>query len=409
MQGAEAKPVKPAKPAAVPAATGAATAGAPAGGAAILLTAFEPSGDAHAAPIIQELIRLEPGLKIYAWGGPKMKEAGAVIVEPTCDDGSMGLNAISAASRVSKQIGQIKRWAKQYKVLAHVAVDSPAANFPVCAAMKKTGARIIHLVAPQLWAWGGWRLGKLKKLSDGVLCLLPFEQEWFTSRGVPARFIGHPSINREIDEASFRQRINSLPQGSPRLVILPGSRTQEINANIRLMVNAFIELQGRHQGMSGLIVASTNDMAKLIRKRIPVFPTGLHITVGGVDAAAAWCDIALAVSGTVTLDVARQQKPMIGIYKTGILAWLGSKIFIRTPFKLLPNIIAGREIVPEFVPHAGGASAIIDSVTSILKDSKQSALTREELLRVCHRFRGHDPAKEGAGLILKIMREGALT
>lgn len=408
MKGAEVTPAA-SKPAPVSAASGGSSPRPLPPGAAVLFTAFEPSGDAHAAPIIRQLLAEVPDMKVFAWGGPRMKEAGATIVEATSDDGSMGVGALGAVSKVRGHIGQIKRWAKQYKVLAHIPVDSPAANFPVCAAMKKSGARIIHLVAPQVWAWGGWRIGKLRRLTDGILCLLPFEEEWFTSRDVPAKFIGHPAINREIDETEFRRRVASLPHGSPRIVILPGSRTQEVNANIRLLVSAFIELQSRHQGMSGLIVAASQEMAKLVRKRITVFPTGLHMTVGGVDSAAAWADLALAVSGTVTLDVARQQKPMIGVYKTDIFSWLASKVLIRAPFKLLPNIVAGREIVPEFVPHAGGPQPIIDAATAILKDSKKAATQREELVRVCLRFRGHDPAREGAAWILKILREGAMT
>ncbi len=377
-------------------------------GAAALFTAFEPSGDSHAAPIIKALLERQPDMKIFAWGGPKMAEAGATVVEQTCDHAAMGISSLGAATRVRRHIGEIRRWSKQYKVLAHVAVDSPAANFPVCAFMKKTGARIIHLVAPQLWAWGSWRTGKLRKLTDAVLCILPFEQEWFSTRGIPAVFIGHPTINRPIDDAGIRERAGSLPSGSPRIAIFPGSRAQEVSANIRLLVSSFIELQGRHQGMSGLIVAASNDMAKLVRKRVSVFPTGLHMTVGGVDAAAAWCHLALAVSGTVTMDIALQRKPMIGIYKTDLISWLGAKIFVRTPFKLLPNIVAGREIVNEFVPYVGGTGPIVDAATKLLKDSKVAALQSEELARMVLRFRGHDPAAEGADAILKVMRTGAL-
>jgi lipid-A-disaccharide synthase len=375
---------------------------------AMLFTAFEPSGDNHAAPIIRELLRQQPDLRIYAWGGPRMAEAGATVVEQTCDQAAMGLSAIGAAGRVRKHIAQIRRWSKQYKVLAHVPVDSPAANFPVCGFMKKTGARVIHLVAPQLWAWGSWRIGKLRRLTDAVLCILPFEEEWFTKRKVPAKFIGHPAINRPLDEASIRERASSLPAGSPRVAMFPGSRAHEVAGNIRLMMDTFVELQGRHQGMAGLIVAASQDLAKLVRRKIKVFPTGLHMTVGGVDAAVAWCDLALAVSGTITMDIALQRKPMVGMYKSDMISWLGAKLLIRTPFKLLPNIVAGREIVPEFVPHVGGSGPIIDAATTVLKDSKRAAMQAEELNRMVLRFRGHDSAREGAEAILKVMRTGVL-
>src|SRR5687767_10736925 len=113
------------------------------GQASILFTAFEPSGDVHAAPIIKELLRRVPQLKVYAWGGPRMEAAGATILGRTADDGSMGLGSIGRARSVAREVKRIKQWIKQYRVLAHVAVDSPAANFPVCRAAKKSGARVI--------------------------------------------------------------------------------------------------------------------------------------------------------------------------------------------------------------------------------------------------------------------------
>jgi lipid-A-disaccharide synthase len=373
----------------------------------VLFTAFEPSGDAHAAPIIAELLRRVPRLHVYAWGGPKMEAAGATILGRTADDGAMGLSALKRAAAVSKEIKRIKQWVRQYRVLAHVAVDSPAANFPVCKAVKRTGARVIHLVAPQLWAWGKWRLGKLRKLTDLVLCILPFEEQWFNDRGIPAKFIGHPALNRPIDDQELREHMHGLPQGAPRIAIFPGSRSQEVKANIRLLVHAYIELQSRHAGMAGVIVAANQKLAKIVRKKIKVFPAGLHMVTGQSDAAIAWCDLALAVSGTITLDIARQRKPMIGVYKTGLLSWLGAKLLVRG-YMLLPNIIADREIVPEFVPHIGGPMAIVKVASRYLLDSKHAANQSAELLRICQRFANKKPAEEGARLIIKILKDGIL-
>ena len=195
----------------------------------ILFTAFEPSGDAHAAPVIRELLRAAPNLTVYAWGGPRMREAGATIVEESAVDGTMGVGALGRIAAVRKQIKQIDRWAGQYRVLAHVAVDSPAANFPICKSMRRSGARVIHLVAPQIWAWAGWRIRKLRRVTDLVLCLLPFEEQWFRDRDVPARFIGHPVINRQVDEDAIHERMHGLPQGAPRVALFPGSRSHEVS------------------------------------------------------------------------------------------------------------------------------------------------------------------------------------
>ncbi len=378
------------------------------GQAAILFTAFEPSGDAHAAPVIAQLLKEAPHLRVFAWGGPRMQEAGATIIGRTADDGVMGLGAIKRAAEVRREIKRIRQWIREYRVLAVVVVDSPAANFHVAKAVKPTGARVIHLVAPQLWAWGKWRLGKLRRLTDLVLCLLPFEEQWFNDRGVPAKFIGHPVVNRVIDESELKQSMHGLPQGTPRIALLPGSRTQEVKANIRLLANAFQELQGRFSGATGVIAALNPEIAKLVRKKIKVFPTGLHTVTGQVDTVIAWCDLAITVSGTVTLDIARQRKPMIGVYKVGPLAWLGSKLLLRSRFCLLPNLIADREIVPEFVPHVGGAAPIVKWASKYLLDSKNAAIQSEELARVLVRFANKKPAEEATRLILKVIKDGTI-
>lgn len=372
---------------------------------AILFTAFEPSGDAHAAPVIAELKARDPSLVIYAWGGPKMEEAGATLISSTCDDGAMGLDGFRKIFAVRSEIQKLKRWITQHRVVVHVPVDSPAANFPVCQHLKPKGVRVAHLVAPQLWAWGSWRAKKLRRSTDVVMCLLPFEEQWFTSRQIPAKFIGHPVINRDLDGAELAKRSRTLPAGSPKVLLLPGSRSSEVKRNVRLLVGSFIELSDRNRGMAGLIVAANERIARQIRTLLVDMPVGLHIVVGEIDAGIAWADIALTVSGTVSLDLTRQHRPMVGVYRTGLISWLGAKIMLRTPFRLLPNIIAGREIVPEFVPAPPWISprSIVDAATPFLRDSKNMAIAEEELRRVAARFHGRDPARAAAEIILRLV------
>jgi lipid-A-disaccharide synthase len=238
-----------------------------------------------------------------------------------------------------------------------------------------------------------------------VLCVLPFEEQWFTERKVPARFIGHPAVNRTIDLAALRDRMHGLPQGAPRLGLFPGSRGHEVRANTGLLVDVYTELQGRHAGMCGVIVAANPQIARTIRRRVSVFPTGLHMITGSSDAVIAWCDLALAVSGTITLDIAAHRKPMIGVYKTGLPTWILAKLLVRSPYRLLPNIIAEREVVPEFAPHLGGPAPIVKKASRILLDSKHGAVQSEELHRVCLRFANHDPAVEAAKGIMEQIRE----
>ncbi|MCH2160883.1 MAG: hypothetical protein MK085_03305 [Phycisphaerales bacterium] len=377
-------------------------------GSVVLFTAFEPSGDAHAAPLVAALRAKAPDMRIFAWGGPKMEAAGAEMMGQTCDDGSMGLGGFAAAMSVHKTIREIRRWAAGVPLVAHVPVDSPAANFPICKTMRKRGVRVIHLVAPQLWAWGGWRVRKLRRLTDMVMCLLPFEEEWFRSRSVPARFIGHPVMEKEIDEAAMDAQAAAFPQGSPRILILPGSRSAEIRANLSLLVRTFVELRNRNSRTAGVVVASNDAIARDLRKRLSPMPGGLHLTAGAIEPAIHWADMALTVSGTVSLDLTRQATPMVGVYRVGPISWLGSKLLLKTPHRLLPNIVAGDEVVPEFVPYLGmrGTGPIVHATTQLVSDKRALAQSAAALAHVRARFENHDAHAEASEIVLDLLGRG---
>ncbi|MGI9013558.1 MAG: lipid-A-disaccharide synthase [Phycisphaerales bacterium] len=364
-----------------------------------MFTAFEPSGDAHAATVIRALVQRHPEFLIYAWGGPAMEAAGATVIERTAEDGSMGLGALSKARQVRRHIKAIKRWSKEYRVVAHVPVDSPAANFPICKVLRKAGARTIHLVAPQLWAWGGWRKRKLRKRTNLLLCLLPFEEQWFNDRNIPARFIGHPMINRDIEPDDLHHTAGMLPQAAPKLAIFPGSRMQEVRKNIGLLMKCFDELQTRHADLCGIVCCARPQILKYIKKRFEAPPTSLHFVTVDPDVAVYWCDCALTVSGTMSLGIARQLKPMVGVYRVGWIGKLISMVMLRTKHRLLPNIVAGERIVPEFVPYAGGPMPIVHALSPIVADTRVAMRHSAALRVMCSQFDGHDPGNEAADLI----------
>jgi lipid-A-disaccharide synthase len=368
--------------------------------AVILFTAFEPSGDAHAASVVAELARRGTAPPVYACGGPKMAEAGARLLERSVDLGAMGLDALRRYRAFRELLGRIRSWSRDHRVLVHVPVDSPAANFPLARLLKRSGARIVHLVAPQMWAWGAWRVGRLRRLTSGVLCLLPFEEQWFLRRGVPAKFIGHFAVNRRLDLEALRRQGEGLQQGSPRLGLFPGSRSHEAAANWTLLLEVFAALRGEHPRLAGAVGASSPAIAAELTRRAGPLPEGLCVSELPADAVIGWCDVALAVSGTITLDVALQRRPMVGVYVTGRASRLAARMLVRTPDRLLPNIVAGRRVVPEFVPHDGRVEPVLAAVRELLAGGPAPEAQRAALEEVCRRFEGHDPAREAADLIL---------
>ncbi|MEY3027799.1 MAG: hypothetical protein RLZZ238_2696 [Planctomycetota bacterium] len=375
----------------------------------VLFTAQEPSGDAHAAPVIARLREAYPDIEPVAFGGPRMEAAGARMLGRTADDGVMGLAGATKILEVRALHGRIVKWVRENPIAVHVPVDSPSANLPLCARLKPMGARIVNLVAPQLWAWAPWRIGKLRRISDVLLCLLPFEEEWFRARGVTAKFVGHPVLSQPLDQAALDEDASHLPGGAPRILILPGSRSSEVRRNLQLLLDSYTLIRGSIASASGLVVASNEANARRVREAVGgTLPFGVEMTVGNIDVGVAWCDLALAVSGTVSLDCTRQAKPVIGVYRTSGLEVAGARLILRAPYRLLPNIIAGRRIVPEFVPYAGNAEPIAAAALELLANGVRMQRTRDDLRTVAGAFAGRDPARICAETIARAARGEAV-
>ncbi len=365
----------------------------------MLFTAFEPSGDDHAAPVIAELLRRRPGLKVYAWGGPKMERAGAILVERTGDDAVMGMPGL-AKIREHKLINQrIGAWMDEHKPSLHVPVDSPGANFPICKLAKARGCRVVHLVAPQIWAWATWRIRKLRRLTDHVLCLLPFEEEWFKSRGVEATFIGHPLFEDPLDEGALDERIADWPEGSPRIALMPGSRPAEMRKNFPLLIGAYRRLEREHDAIAGVVAATRPEVETELRRLGAPWPETLRIETGKTDEVIRWCELALVVSGTVTLQIAKQRRPMVIVYKFNRLISLPLRLVVKTRLFSLPNLIAGRKIVPELIPHFGTAEPIAGEAITLLEDACAADDQRRDLARVTDRFAGRRASEIAADRI----------
>ena len=280
-----------------------------------------------------------------------------------------------------------KLWPDQGPVV-HIPVDSPAAQFQITPAFRSRGAKTVHWVAPKIWArrWDG-RLAKLRRQTDGLACLFPFEADWFSSRGLPATFVGHPSFSRAIEATPTP----GLPETEHRVAILPGSRSQEIRDNLPLMLDVMDRLRSEME-VSGVIVAADPRAAKQIdslnQSRYPV-------RTGDIDGVLAWSSFAFAVSGTVTLDVARHRRPGLGIYACGWAFRMIAKMLIRG-MVLPPNLVLGREAMPELAPIPMDSRFVLEAVRTLLNDDQALRAQVEAWDELHTMYEGHDP---GAGVV----------
>ena len=335
-----------------------------------------------------------------------MQAAGAEIIEFTGDDAVMGMPGLAKIREHQRINGAIEQWLQHNPISVHVPVDSPAANFPVCKLTKAAGARVVHLVAPQLWAWAPWRIRKLRRLTDHVMCVLPFEQEWFRQRGVEATFIGHPLFDKSLDTESLDQQISDWPKGQQNIALMPGSRPSEMKKNFPLLLGAYIKLNNEHKDMRGIVAATREEIDPELRRIAKdaglIWPESLIIKHGCTDAVVRWCDMSIVVSGTVTLQIAKQHRPMVIVYKLGRVAWtLIARWLIQTKFITLPNLIAGREICPELVPHFGGSEPIADRVVELLEDPEAFSTQVRELEAVGKVYDEQNAAENAARIIAR--------
>ncbi len=365
----------------------------------LLMTAFEPSGDELAAAVAARLRQLRPELTIFGLGGPRMAAAGVELLETTTAHPVMLLPGVSHVWQHLRRLHRLRRWLRGHDIAALVPVDSPAANWSICAAVRRLQpqAKIAHLAAPQLWAWAPWRVRRMRRLSDHALCLLPFEKPWFEQRGVAATFVGHPAAEPGYWPQPAPEVIHRLPAGEVKLAILPGSRRAEIDRNGPVMLDAFAELQSRHPGLCATVAAYSDAVAAQLQALVDrrygqkIKPGTLSIETARLQDVLAWCNAALVTSGTATLHVALHRRPMVAMYRMSRLQWnvLGRWIVYTRTFTL-PNLIAemdGHRVIDEFVPWFNGPAPIARALDSLIADPKARAAQVEALDRVTAKFR----------------------
>ena len=382
----------------------------------ILFTAFEPSGDEHAAAVIEQLKKHQPDLKIWGTGGERMAAAGAEIIETTVDRAAMIQQTIKEIPNHLQRIDRMSKWLEEHSIIAHVPVDSPAANWAICKLVRKKqpGAKIVHLVCPQIWAWASWRIRKLRRLTDHVLCLLPFEPKWLQERGVTGTFVGHPVFNAE-NENKSNNTSSDIPDAELKLGLLPGSRMSEVTANWPTMLEVFHALHERHPQLKGAVAAVDQRVADCIKELSSQSPykesqDAIQIFVNEGEQVMNQSDVILVTSGTATLHVTGHKKPMVVMYNASRLVWhLFARYVVTTPRFSLPNLISRwqdePDAVTEFCPHFRDAKPIIEAVDVLICDSNAREQQREKLNRIASAFDGHDWGSESAEKLLSLIRE----
>ena len=344
----------------------------------IFISAAEPSAEAHCANLITTLKSKCPSIEFVGIGGPKMQNAGCELLENTVEKASMLYNALANVTYFHKLLKRIKQYYANNKVDLVIVCDSPAFNFHVAKAAKIAGIKTLFYVAPQLWAWGAWRIGKLRKTCDKLCCILPFEKDWFASRGIDATFVGNPLLDKPEKKGPDTFNFTKLKT----IALMPGSRDAEIKSLWQPMQQIAIELKKRHPDITFAAVALNNKKLENL-KAMQLSGFECEFVIDSVEKTACSVDFTIVASGSATLEVASAGCPMAIMYQSSVVMWhLLGKWLIKTKYLSLVNILAKHELVPEFIPYFRSIEPIIETIDSLLNNSDKLEQTSKALLEL---------------------------
>lgn len=350
----------------------------------VLVSAGETSGDLYAAELVRTLARRRRDLTFYGCPGLRMEAAG---VEPVIRAESLGVvglvEVISHLPHIYGEFRKLVASAERRRPSVAVLTDSPDFHLRLAKKLKRTGVPVIYLVAPQVWAWRQSRVKTMRERIDHLLCIFPFEEQWFRERGVPATYIGHPLTHLVRPARSgeeFRAR-HGIPADRPLVVLLPGSRVGEVARHLPPVADAAKRLS-REATCLLAAPAGFSDRAgpSFFRERIS--GTSIQVVEGETSDALASADVALAASGTVTVEAAVLGTPMVTFYRVSPLSWALGRRLVKVPFLTMVNLIAGRRVVPELMQDEATGERLAAEVRALLLDSAARNRMKLDLLAV---------------------------
>ncbi len=388
------------------------------------IVAGEVSGDTLGASLIRALRVRYPTARFIGIAGPQMLAEGAETLVPMERLSVMGLVEVLGRIRELFQVrDQLIARLREEKIDAYIGIDAPDFNLRIAAALKQAGIPTIHYVSPSVWAWRQGRVKGIRASIDLMLCLLPFEKAFYDQHDVRAVFVGHPladSLPLQPEVAAARTALDLAPD-LRCVALLPGSRRGEVASLMPLLLETAEQLSAKRPDLFFLIPAINADRRQEIeallaaheaahageggRRPLPVriHDDGLGAGVGRLVMAAA--DVVVLASGTATLEAMLLKKPMVVSYRLHWLTWLIARLLVRIPFVSLPNLLAGRRVVPELLQQQATADNLARETLAWL-DQPQRVTETQTLFAGLHEQLRQDASATGAAAIAHLLTEG---
>lgn len=369
------------------------------------LCAGEPSGDLHAAALIKALAADDPSATFTFLGGDLMTEASGC--QPVIHYSRMAFMGFSEVLRNLRTIGAnfatAKKALEESRPDCFIAIDYPSFNLKLAAHARKLGIPVFWYISPKVWAWKEHRVRKLRRYVSKMLCILPFEIEFYKKHGMEAVYVGNPSLE-EIDERLEKTpplnefcTNHGLDAGKPMLALVPGSRRGEIRNNLPIMA----EVARRHPDMQPVIAGAPGRPASDY-----ACAAGIPVVYGATFDLMALAQAALVTSGTATLECALAGTPQVVCYRANgsRLSYNIMKLILKIPFVSLPNLIAGRKVISEMLVHLCTVNAVDAELTAILPGAPERDKMIEGYADIRRRLGAHGAAANAARTILTTLR-----
>jgi len=376
-------------------------------GPLIFISAAEASADLHGASLMRATYEQCPSARFVGVAGPRMVAAGCRSIFDMSSHAAMLTGIISSAGRGIRMLNTIDKYLRRFRFDAAVVIDSPVLHLPVVAKAQAAGIPTLYYIAPQMWAWGTYRIHKLRDRVDGVAVILPFEEAFFRSHGIDATYVGHPLADAVADRPPNQDVVNSIRQkGSPVIPLLPGSRKQVVASILPDQLAVSERIAEKYPQAVFQVSVASPQVLPIVEEAISHCRCRVEVSSDRHTELIVAADLVLVASGTTTLEVAFYEKPMIVMYQASRLFYHAiGRWMIHTPYLSLPNILAGSEIVPEFMPYYSSIDPIVDKALLLLGSSEARVSMSEALRNVVAPMRNTHASATTAKLLLKIIKD----
>ncbi|MET4694205.1 lipid-A-disaccharide synthase [Endozoicomonas lisbonensis] len=343
------------------------------------MVAGEASGDLLGAALVREIKRHHPDARCYGIGGPKMIAEGFESLFPMERLSVMGL--VEVLGRLRELLGIRKRLRETFlqdRPDVFIGIDAPDFNLALERHLKSNGIPTVHYVSPQVWAWREGRLKKIRRSVDHMLCLLPFEAEYYQGHDVPVTFVGHPladQVAMEPDQTQARQSLNIAGDG-PVMAILPGSRKAEVARLAELFLDTARQVHQQIPSIRFLVPAANERRKQQLLPLLEGYPDlDIVLTDGRASEVMAASDAILIASGTASLEAALHKRPMVISYRMAKLSFAILSRLVKVKYVGLPNLLSDRPMVPELLQD----DATVENLTNAMLKALQDENWRQEV------------------------------